>query len=371
MKVGIPKEIKNHEYRVGMTPNGVRELVAQGHQVLVENNAGAGIGFDNDDYIKAGASIYQLAADIYRDSDMIVKVKEPQPSEYSLLRAEQILFTYLHLAADRPQTEALIQSKATCIAYETITDDQGKLPLLAPMSEVAGRMSIQAGAHSLERAQGGSGVLLGGVTGVKPAEVVIIGGGVVGVNAARMAVGARANVTLLDSNIAVLRELDCEFKGQVNLIYATQDNIERYVLAADLVIGAVLVRGAAAPKIIDKDLVKRMKKGAAIVDVAIDQGGISETSRATTHAAPTYNVDGVVHYCVANMPGAVAKTASEALTNATLPYVVKLANLGAVDALLQSEHFLNGLNVYQGRVTLKEVADTFGLPYFSARQLLS
>ena len=371
MIIGIPKEIKNNEYRVSMTPNGTKELIRQGHQVLVENNVGAGIGVSNDDYLCTGARIYQTAVDIYRDSDMIVKVKEPQPSEYSLLRKNQILFAYLHLAANKPLTEALINSKAICIAYETITDAQGKLPLLAPMSEVAGRMSIQAGARSLERANGGAGILLSGVAGVKSAEVTIIGGGTVGRNAARMALGARAAVTLLDNDISVLRALDAEFKGRVNLIYATQSHIEHYVLAADLVIGAVLVRGAAAPKIIPRDVVKRMKKGAVIVDVAIDQGGISETSHPTTHAKPCYVVDDVVHYCVSNMPGAVAKTASEALTNATLPYITQLAKFGAIDTLLQNAHFLNGLNVYKGRVTLKEVANSFDLPYFSARQLLA
>lgn len=370
MKIGIPKEIKNHEYRVSMTPDGVAALVNAGHQVLVEHQAGIGSGYHNEDYLAAGASIYQSANDVFRDADIIVKVKEPQPCEYSLIRPKQILFTYLHLAADEAQTHALIASDAICIGYETITNERGELPLLAPMSEVAGRMAIQAGAHCLERTQGGVGILLGGVSGVLPANVVIIGGGIVGANAARMAVGLRANVWLFDKNIALLRQLDNEFQGRVKLCYANQTKMEQVLCEADLVIGAVLVAGATAPKIISKSLVKRMKKGAVLVDVAIDQGGIAETSVATTHQDPTYIVDDVVHYCVANMPGAVARTSSQALANATLPYILRLAELGAVKALSQDEHFLAGLNIYCGKVTHPEVAKSVNLPYYSARQQL-
>ncbi|EGR2080933.1 alanine dehydrogenase [Vibrio cholerae] len=363
MIIGVPKEIKNHEYRVGMIPASVRELVSHGHQVYVETNAGSGIGFSDDDYIAVGASILPTAADVFAKAEMIVKVKEPQAIERAMLKEGQILFTYLHLAPDFPQTEELIKSKAVCIAYETVTDNMGRLPLLAPMSEVAGRMSIQAGAQTLEKSRGGSGLLLGGVPGVAPAKVVVLGGGVVGANAARMAIGLRADVTILDRNIDTLRKLDEEFQGRANVVYSTADAIEKYVLEADLVIGAVLIPGAAAPKLVTQQHIKRMKPGSAIVDVAIDQGGCFETSHPTTHAEPTYIVDDVVHYCVANMPGAVARTSTFALNNATLPYIVKLANKGYQKALLEDAGFLKGLNVIHGKVTYEEVAENFGLDY--------
>ncbi|ENM5730161.1 alanine dehydrogenase [Vibrio mimicus] len=363
MIIGVPKEIKNHEYRVGMIPASVRELVSHGHQVYVETNAGSGIGFSDDDYIAVGASILPTAADVFAKAEMIVKVKEPQAVERAMLKEGQILFTYLHLAPDFPQTEELIKSKAVCIAYETVTDNMGRLPLLAPMSEVAGRMSIQAGAQTLEKSRGGSGLLLGGVPGVAPAKVVVIGGGVVGANAARMAIGLRADVTILDRNIDTLRKLDEEFQGRANVVYSTTDAIEKYVLEADLVIGAVLIPGAAAPKLVTKQHIQRMKPGSAVVDVAIDQGGCFETSHPTTHAEPTYIVDDIVHYCVANMPGAVARTSTFALNNATLPYIVKLANKGYQKALLEDAGFLKGLNVIHGKVTYKEVAENFGLDY--------
>ncbi|HFC9430861.1 TPA: alanine dehydrogenase [Vibrio cholerae] len=363
MIIGVPKEIKNHEYRVGMIPASVRELVSHGHQVYVETNAGSGIGFSDDDYIAVGASILPTAADVFAKAEMIVKVKEPQAIERAMLKEGQILFTYLHLAPDFPQTEELIKSKAVCIAYETVTDNMGRLPLLAPMSEVAGRMSIQAGAQTLEKSRGGSGLLLGGVPGVAPAKVVVLGGGVVGANAARMAIGLRADVTILDRNIDTLRKLDEEFQGRANVVYSTADAIEKYVLEADLVIGAVLIPGAAAPKLVTQQHIKRMKPGSAVVDVAIDQGGCFETSHPTTHAEPTYIVDDVVHYCVANMPGAVARTSTFALNNATLPYIVKLTNKGYQKALLEDAGFLKGLNVIHGKVTYKEVAENFGLDY--------
>lgn len=363
MIIGVPKEIKNHEYRVGMIPASVRELVSHGHQVYVETNAGSGIGFSDDDYIAVGASILPTAADVFAKAEMIVKVKEPQAIERAMLKEGQILFTYLHLAPDFPQTEELIKSKAVCISYETVTDNMGRLPLLAPMSEVAGRMSIQAGAQTLEKSRGGSGLLLGGVPGVAPAKVVVLGGGVVGANAARMAIGLRADVTILDRNIDTLRKLDEEFQGRANVVYSTADAIEKYVLEADLVIGAVLIPGAAAPKLVTQQHIKRMKPGSAVVDVAIDQGGCFETSHPTTHAEPTYIVDDVVHYCVANMPGAVARTSTFALNNATLPYIVKLANKGYQKALLEDAGFLKGLNVIHGKVTYKEVAENFGLDY--------
>ncbi|MCL9782281.1 alanine dehydrogenase [Vibrio sp. S4M6] len=371
MIIGVPKEIKNHEYRVGMIPASVRELVSLGHQVYVETKAGLGIGFSDDDYISVGASILPAASDVFAKADMIVKVKEPQAVERAMLREGQILFTYLHLAPDLPQTEDLIKSKAVCIAYETVTDNVGRLPLLAPMSEVAGRMSIQAGAQTLEKSHGGRGLLLGGVPGVEPAKVVIVGGGVVGANAARMAVGLRADVTILDRNLDTLRKLDEEFQGQAKVVYSTEDAIEKHVLEADLVIGAVLIPGAAAPKLITKEHIKRMKTGSAVVDVAIDQGGCFETSHATTHAEPTYIVDDVVHYCVANMPGAVARTSTFALNNATLPYIIKLANQGYREALLDDKGFLEGLNVIHGKVTCKEVAESFNLEYVDAEKAIA
>ncbi|EGR5060663.1 alanine dehydrogenase [Vibrio cholerae] len=371
MIIGVPKEIKNHEYRVGMIPASVRELVSHGHQVYVETNAGSGIGFSDDDYIAVGASILPTAADVFAKAEMIVKVKEPQATERAMLKEGQILFTYLHLAPDFPQTEELIKSKAVCIAYETVTDNMGRLPLLAPMSEVAGRMSIQAGAQTLEKSRGGSGLLLGGVPGVAPAKVVVLGGGVVGANAARMAIGLRADVTILDRNIDTLRKLDEEFQGRANVVYSTADAIEKYVLEADLVIGAVLIPGAAAPKLVTQQHIKRMNPGSAVVDVAIDQGGCFETSHPTTHAEPTYIVDDVVHYCVANMPGAVARTSTFALNNATLPYIVKLANKGYQKALLEDAGFLKGLNVIHGKVTYKEVAENFGLDYIDPAKAIA
>jgi alanine dehydrogenase len=369
MLIGIPKEIKNNEFRIGLTPAGVKELVAHGHQVMVENHGGAAIGFDNDQYLAAGARIIDGPEEIFAQADMIIKVKEPQPQECKMLREGQLLFTYLHLAPDPVQTELLVQSGATCIAYETVTDNHGTLPLLAPMSEVAGRMSIQAGAHHLEKSQGGLGCLLGGVPGVAPAKVLVIGGGVVGTQAARMAVGMGADVTILDRSLPRLRELDVEFDGRVNAIYSTTDVIEKYALEADLVIGAVLVPGAAAPKLLTRDIISRMKKGAVVVDVAIDQGGCFETSRATTHQDPTYVVDDVIHYCVANMPGGVARTSTMALVNATLPFTVALADQG-IAALLDDSHLLNGLNVHRGMVTYKAVADVLGYPYVAAEEAL-
>ncbi|WP_133406814.1 alanine dehydrogenase [Parashewanella tropica] len=370
MIIGVPKEIKNHEYRVGMVPSSVRELTQKGHKVFVETNAGEGIGFSNDDYITAGAQILDTAAEVFAQSEMIVKVKEPQAVERAMLRHDQILFTYLHLAPDLPQTQELVESGAVCIAYETVTDDRGGLPLLAPMSEVAGRMSIQAGAMALEKSKGGRGMLLGGVPGVEPAKVVIIGGGMVGSNAAQMAIGMGADVTILDRNIDTLRRLNVQFGSTVKAVYSTADSIERHVLEADLVIGGVLIPGAAAPKLITRDHISRMKKGSAIVDVAIDQGGCAETAKATTHQDPTYMVDGVVHYCVANMPGAVARTSTFALNNATLPYIIKLADMGYKAALQGDKHLLNGLNVMHGKVTIQEVAEAHNMEYVAADSLI-
>ncbi|MDT3272624.1 alanine dehydrogenase [Shewanella sp. SP2S2-4] len=371
MIIGVPKEIKNHEYRVGMVPSSVRELAIKGHEVFVETNAGTGIGFSDQDYIDAGATILATAAEVFAKAQMIVKVKEPQAVERAMLRHDQILFTYLHLAPDLPQTEDLIKSGAVCIAYETVTDDRGGLPLLAPMSEVAGRMSIQAGAMALEKSSGGRGMLLGGVPGVEPAKVVIIGGGMVGTNAAQMAVGMGADVVVLDRSIDALRRLNVQFGSAVKAIYSTADAIERHVIEADLVIGGVLIPGAAAPKLVTRSMISRMKPGSAIVDVAIDQGGCVETSHATTHQDPTYIVDDVVHYCVANMPGAVARTSTFALNNATLPYILKLANLGYKEALLQDKHLLNGLNVMHGKVVCKEVAHALNLAFTSPVALLA
>jgi alanine dehydrogenase len=371
MKIGIPKEIKNNEYRVGLAPTGVSELVSNGHHVFVQTNAGLGIGFSDQDYQNVGAEILISATDVFTQSDMIIKVKEPQQSECALLRPEQILFTYLHLAPDLDQTLALIKSKAVCIAYETVTDASGRLPLLTPMSEVAGRMSIQAGAFALQKSNGGSGLLLGGVPGVKPAQVVILGGGIVGSNAAEMAIGLGANVAILDKNNNTLRQLDKQFTGKINTIYSTRESLKQHVINADLVIGAVLIPGAVAPKLVTAEIIKLMKKGSAIVDVAIDQGGCFETSYATTHDDPIYIVDGIVHYCVANMPGGVALTATHALNNATLPYILKIANLGYKQALLTDQHLLNGLNICAGKITIKEVANAHNLPFTSPQDLLS
>jgi len=371
MLIGVPKEIKNHEYRVGMVPASVRELVQNGHDVIIEKDAGVGIGFSDQDYINAGAGIEATAASIFAKADMIVKVKEPQAVERAMLRPGQILFTYLHLAPDLPQTQDLIDSKAVCIAYETVTDAKGGLPLLAPMSEVAGRMAIQAGAQCLEKSNQGSGMLLGGVPGVAPAKVVVIGGGMVGNNAAQMAVGLGADVTILDRSIDTLRSLNIQFGSSVKVLYSTTDALEAEVLAADLVVGAVLIPGAAAPKLVTKEHIAKMKPGAAVVDVAIDQGGCFETSYATTHQDPTFVVDEVVHYCVANMPGAVARTSTFALNNATLPYIIKLANQGYKAALESDKGLLEGLNVIDGKVTCESVAVALGFPYVAAEAALA
>jgi alanine dehydrogenase len=370
MRIGVPKEIKNHEYRVGMTPAAVRELTSRGHEVFVETMAGDGIGLGDEAYTRVGAKILKTADEVFATADMIVKVKEPQPVEIKRLRAGQTLFTYLHLAPDPEQTKGLLDSGAVCIAYETVTDARGGLPLLAPMSEVAGRMSIQAGAHSLEKAQGGRGMLLGGVPGVPAAKVVVLGGGVVGTNAARMAMGLEAHVTILDVSLHRLNELDLQFGAMLNTIFSTIDAVEEYVTGADLVIGGVLLPGAAAPKLITRKMVGQMKKGSVIVDVAIDQGGCAETSHATTHADPTYIVDGVVHYAVANMPGAVARTSTFALNNATMPFTIQLAEKGADQAMKDNPHLRAGLNVYKGTLTYKAVADAQGIPFKSAEAVL-
>jgi len=370
MRIGVPKEIKNHEYRVGMTPAAVRELTTRGHEVFVETMAGDGIGLGDETYTRVGAKILKTADEVFATADMIVKVKEPQAIEIKRLRPGQTLFTYLHLAPDPEQTKGLIESGAVCIAYETVTDARGGLPLLAPMSEVAGRMSIQAGAHSLEKAQGGRGVLLGGVPGVPAAKVVVLGGGVVGTNAARMAMGLEAHVTILDVSLHRLNELDLQFGAMLNTIYSTIDAVEEHVTNADLVIGGVLLPGAAAPKLITRKMVSQMRKGAVIVDVAIDQGGCAETSHATTHADPTYMVDGVVHYAVANMPGGVARTSTFALNNATLPFTIALADKGADAAMKANAHLRAGLNVYKNTLTYKAVADAQGLAFKSAEDVL-
>ncbi|RUO31539.1 alanine dehydrogenase [Aliidiomarina sedimenti] len=359
MLIGVPKEIKNHEYRIGLSPAAVREYIANGHQVMVENNGGTAIGFTNEDYIQAGASIVETPDEIFAKAEMIVKVKEPQPNECKMLREGQILYTYLHLAPDPTQTKLLAEAGVTAIAYETVTDNRNGLPLLAPMSEVAGRMSIQAGAHHLEKAHGGSGTLLGGVPGVAPAEVLVIGGGVVGINAAKMAIGMGADVTILDRSLPRLRELDDIFAGRVKTIYSTVDAIDHYSKTADLVIGAVLIPGAAAPKLLTREHLKNMKPGSVVVDVAIDQGGCFETSKATTHQDPTYVVEDVVHYCVANMPGGVARTSTIALNNATLPYGIMLANKG-IEAMRNNKNLLDGLNMHKGKITYKAVHDDLG-----------
>ncbi len=370
MRIGVPKEIKNNEYRVGLTPAAARELTARGHEVFVETLAGEAIGLHDDMYARAGAKILPNADGIFAAANMIVKVKEPQVGEIKKLCPGQTLFTYLHLAPDAEQTKGLLASGAIAIAYETVTDARGGLPLLAPMSEVAGRMSIQAGAHCLEIASGGRGMLLGGVPGVPAAKVVILGGGVVGTNAARMAMGLEAHVTVLDISLHTLYQLDLRFGAQLNTIYSTIDSIEEHVVGADLVIGGVLLPGAAAPKLITEKMVRQMKKGSVIVDVAIDQGGCAETSHATTHADPTYRVHDVVHYCVANMPGAVARTSTFALNNATLPFTLALADLGPEAAMKKNPHLRAGLNVYKGTLTYKAVADAQKLPFKSAEDVL-
>jgi len=361
MRVGVPKEIKNNEFRVGLTPASVTELVAAGHEVFVETNAGAGIDFLDADYIAAGAQILPDAAAVFAAAEMIVKVKEPQASEIALLRPHHLLFTYLHLAADRAQTEGLMASGATCIAYETVTSPRGGLPLLKPMSEVAGRMSVQVGAHCLEKAQGGRGVLLGGVPGVAPAKVAILGGGIAGFNAAQMAVGLHADVTIFDISTDRLAELDALFAGKVRTAHASRAAIAAAVAESQLVIGAVLVAGAAAPKLVTRAMLGTMQRGAVLVDIAIDQGGCFETSHATTHENPTFEVDGVIHYCVANMPGAVARTSTLALNNATLPFALKLANLGAEAAMAADPHLAAGLNVSGGKIRYAAVAEALGL----------
>jgi alanine dehydrogenase len=370
MLVGVPKEIKNHEYRVGMTPASVRELVGRGHQVMVQHNAGADIGLSDDQYESAGAFIVDSAEEIFDRAEMIVKVKEPQPAECSMLGEGQILYTYLHLAPDPEQTAALVKSGAICIAYETITGPGGGLPLLAPMSEVAGRMAIQAGASHLEKSKGGMGLLLGGVPGVAAGHVVIIGAGVVGANAMQMAVGTGARVTVLDKNVDRLRQLDLVYGNRISTLFSNAHAIEEAVLSADLVIGGVLVPGAAAPKLVTRDMVSRMKKGSVVVDVAIDQGGCFETSHPTTHAEPTFVVDGVIHYCVANMPGAVARTSTFALNNATISHAVALATKGWRKALADDPHLKNGLNVAKGKVTYAAVAQALGYSYVPADSLL-
>ena len=371
MLIGVPKEIKVHEYRVGMTPSSVREAVAHGHQVIVETMAGAGIGAADDDYRKAGADVVGSAAEVFKRAEMVVKVKEPQAVERKQLRAGQVLFTYLHLAPDPEQAKDLVASGAICIAYETVTSPTGGLPLLAPMSEVAGRLAVQAGARCLEKSAGGMGMLLGGVPGVAPGRIVILGAGVVGTNSAQMAVGTGAQVVVIDKSIEALRRIDAMFNGRVVTVFSNQDNVEREVQRADLVISGVLIPGAEAPKLITKAMLPKMKAGSVIVDVAIDQGGSVETSRPTTHAEPTYVVDGVVHYMVANMPGAVPRTSTYALNNATLPFALALADKGWRKALHDDPHLKAGLNIAAGKVTYKAVAKALGLPYTAADAVIA
>ena len=366
MNIGVPREIKANEFRVGLTPASVRELTARGHRVLVETGAGVGIGAGDEAYRAAGAAIANTAAEVFAGAQLVVKVKEPQPVEVALLKADHVLFTYLHLAADPAQARGLMASGATAIAYETVTAADGSLPLLAPMSEVAGRLAVQAGARCLEKVMGGAGLLLGGVPGVAAAEVLVIGGGVVGGNAIRMALGLEAQVTVLDQSLPRLRSLAGEFGSRLNTIYATRETLEHYATRADLVIGAVLVPGAAAPRLITRELLQKMKPGSVIVDVAIDQGGCAETSRPTTHAEPTFIVDGVVHYCVANMPGAVPRTSTYALNNATLPFVLKLADAGWQAALRADPHLARGLNVCRGQLVHPAVAEALGLAHAPA-----
>ena len=370
MLIGVPKETKNHEYRVGLSPSSVREIVSHGHQIVVEQKAGEGIGASDADYRSAGATVTGNVAGLFNDCDMIVKVKEPQADERAMLHEGQILFTYLHLAPDPEQTEDLVKSGATCIAYETVTSPHGGLPLLAPMSKVAGRMAIQAGAHCLEQPHGGLGMLLGGVPGVPPAKVVILGSGVVGTHATHMAVGMGADVWVLDRNPDALENHWRQFGRSTNTIFSTQDAIEQHVTQADLVIGGVLIPGSSAPKLVSRDLVKAMKRGSVIVDVAIDQGGCVETSRPTTHDDPIFVIDEVIHYCVANMPGGVPRTSTYALNNVTLPHVLTLANKGWRPALRHDAHLRDGLNVHAGQITCQEVADSLGYPFVAAKDLL-
>ena len=363
MRVGVPREIKVHEYRVGLTPPSVADVVAAGHQVFVETGAGAGIDFTDEEYVRAGAKVVASAEEVYALSDLIVKVKEPHLHECAWLRPEHTLFTYLHLAADKPQAEALMKSGATCIAYETVSDRNGRLPLLRPMSEVAGRMAVQVGAHYLEKEQGGRGILLGGVPGVAPAKVAVLGAGVSGFNAALIAAGMRADVTIFDISLDRLAELDSFFGGQVKTAYASRSAIADAVAEAHVVIGAVLVPGAAAPKIVTREMIGSMKRGTVVVDIAIDQGGCFETSRPTTHADPVYTVDGVIHYCVGNMPGAVARTSTMALNSATLPFALQLANKGTIEALRANPHLADGLNVAEGHIAYEAVAKDLDLSY--------
>lgn len=369
-RIGVPKEIKNHEYRVGLTPASVRELAADGHALLVQSGAGAEIGFSDEAYRAAGAEIAETAEEVFAKAELIVKVKEPQPAECRRLRPDQVLFTYLHLAPDPEQARLLMESGCTAIAYETVTDRTGRLPLLAPMSEIAGRMAIQVGAVALQKSNGGSGILLGGVPGVLPGKVLVIGGGVVGTNAARMAMGLGADVTIADRSVPRLAQIDDLFGPRLKTVYASADALDRLVADADLVVGAVLVPGAAAPKLVRRDQLSGMRRGSVLVDVAIDQGGCFETSHATTHSDPTYVVDGVVHYCVANMPGAVARTSTEALNHATLPFVQALAGKGWKRALAEDPHLLAGLNVQAGRLTYRAVAEALGQPFTDPRDLV-
>ena len=371
MKIGIPKEIKPQEFRIGLTPESVRVLISNGHEVLVENNGGFEAGFDNDQYKSVGAKIIDKAEDIFNDSEIIVKVKEPLSNEVKMIRENQIIFTYLHLAAAKELTQGLINSKSVCIAYETVTDKNGRLPLLAPMSAVAGRMSVQAGAHCLEKNQKGRGILLGGAPGGEPAEVVILGGGVVGENAAIIATGMRAKVHIVDKSETRLKQLSEIFGDKITPQLSEKVDLEKLVSNCDLLVGGVLIPGAEAPKLVTKKMIKNMKRGSVIVDVAIDQGGCVETSKPTTHAEPTFIVDDVVHYCVANMPGGVPRTSTIALNNATLPFLTKLANDGYSKTLKNDSNFLAGLNVHKGQITYKAVADAFGHTYFDAKELLN
>lgn len=370
MIIGVPKEIKTEEYRVGLTPYSVKELISHGHEVWVEHDAGRGINFNDDAYKASGAKIAKDAKELYEKAEMIVKVKELQASEFKLLRKGQVLMTYLHLAPDLAQAEALIQSGCVAIGIETVTSAAGGLPLLAPMSQIAGRLAIQAGAHYLEKPAGGNGLLLGGIPGVYPGKVTVIGAGVVGTNAIRMALGKEAQVTVLDKSLKRLQELDLEFAGRLNTAYADEASIEQHVIDADLIIGAVLIPGEAAPKLVPREMLKKMRPGAVMVDVSIDQGGCFETSRPTTHRDPIYVIDNVIHYCVSNMPGAVPLTSTLALNNATLPFVIELADKGYRRALYEDQHLQNGLNVYRGHITHRGVAKALNKPYVSAVELL-
>jgi alanine dehydrogenase len=370
MLIGIPKKIKVEEYRVGLTPDSVRQYVSHGHKVLVEKEAGIGLGCSNEDYTKAGAQIADSAAEIFAEADMIVKVKEPQPAERAMLRQDQILFTYLHLAPDPDQTNDLLKSGAICIAYETVTNQHGHLPLLAPMSQVAGRLSIQAGARCLEKEMGGRGVLLGGVPGVAPAKVTVVGGGVVGEHAIIMALGLGADVTVLDNNVETLERLEIRYGVALKTVFSTPTATEDHVVASDLVIGAVLVAGAEAPKLVSADMVKQMQTGSVLVDVAIDQGGCFETSKATTHKDPTYVIDGVVHYCVANMPGAVPCTSTHALNNVTTPFGLAIAGKGWQQALSDDPHLRDGLNIFDGQITNEAVANALNQSYVEPASIL-